>query len=87
MLPTWLANDWANAFSVCVLVSAGELANRASICFGDRPPACAGSSIRRMYQPTNPRSPARPLVQVVVVEEEGRGVGPLLAPRRRCRRC
>ena len=51
MLPTWLANAWANAFSVCVLVSAGELANWASMRLRDLLGAL-GSAMRMMYQPT-----------------------------------
>ena len=70
MLPTWLANDCASAFSVCVLVSAGELANSASICVGDL------GGLRRIGDPQHVPADdaqvaaARRLVQVVVVEEK-----------------
>ena len=53
MLPVCLAKPSANAFSVAVLVSAAELANRASTWSAT---CCArlGSATLKMYQPTSP---------------------------------
>jgi hypothetical protein len=51
MSPTWLAKPAMNAFSVAVFVSAGELANSASMrcaSSSDRD----GSATRITYQPT-----------------------------------
>ena len=53
MLPICLTNDAANAFSVSVLVSAGELANCSSITLTRRT-ASSGFAIRTVYQPTEP---------------------------------
>jgi hypothetical protein len=56
MLPICLTQDAANAFSVSVRVSNGELANRSSIAFAIAV-ASSGSAIRTVYQPTIPLRP------------------------------
>ncbi len=53
MSPIWAAKLCASAFSVTVLVSAGEFSKMASM---RRPTsaACDGSAMRTTYQPTIP---------------------------------
>ena len=58
MSPIWLAKAWTKARSVEVLVSAGELANSASIASATSA-ARAGSATRMTYQPTRPSPRAR----------------------------
>ena len=53
ILPICLTKDAAKAFSVSVLVSAGEFANCSSIAFTRRT-ASSGLAMRTVYQPTAP---------------------------------
>jgi hypothetical protein len=53
ILPICLTKEAAKAFSVSVLVSAGELANCSSIV-RTRRTASSGLAMRTVYQPTQP---------------------------------
>ena len=58
MSPNCLMNDWENSFSLCVLVSADELANSASTARATSA-ARPGSLTLIRYQPTVPLPKAR----------------------------
>ena len=77
MLPICWAKPCANAPSGSVLVSAGELANSASIALATSA-ARSGSFTRTTYQPTMPFAARAALVEVVVAEEEAGRVRALL---------
>ena len=89
MLPICFAKPATKAFSVSVLVSAGEFANIASIFF-----AIAGDCVGFVdfdHVPADLVADmptfAQHLVQVVVVEEQLRLVGRPSPASRKCRRC